>query len=79
VRDNVAKLALISEHADQKIVLAGLRADQQAKTACAESSESDPVAPGQLCPFSFAFIPMQDNCGVGLPAIGFSSLTFRRS
>src|SRR5438093_11304251 len=63
VRDDVAKLTPISEHADQKIVLAGLRADQQVKTAFVEPPESDPVAPGQLCPYGFAFIPMQDNCG----------------
>jgi hypothetical protein len=46
VRDDVAKLAPISEHADQKIMLAGLCADQQAKTAFVESPKSDPVAPG---------------------------------
>jgi len=46
VRDDVAKLTPISEHADQKIVLAGLCADQQAKTALVEPPKSDPVAPG---------------------------------
>jgi hypothetical protein len=45
MRDDVIKLASISEHADQKIVLAGLCADQQAKAALVESPKSDPVAP----------------------------------
>jgi hypothetical protein len=45
MRDDVIKLASISEHADQKIVLAGLCADQQAKTAFVEPPKSDPVAP----------------------------------
>jgi len=46
VRDNVAKLTPISEHAYQKIVLAGLCTDQEAKTAFVEPPKSDPVAPG---------------------------------
>jgi hypothetical protein len=45
VRDDVAKLTPISKHADQKIVLAGLCADQQA-AAFVEPPKSDPVAPG---------------------------------
>src|SRR5215467_10431702 len=67
VGNDVAKFAAISEHADQKVMLARLCADQQAKTAFVEAPKSDPVAPGQLCPYGFAFIPMQDNRAFGRP------------
>src|SRR5437870_13491002 len=61
VRDDVAKLTPISEDADQKVVLAGLCADQQAKTTFVEPPKSNPVAPGQLRPYGFASVPTQDN------------------
>ena len=45
MRDHIAELTVCSEHADQKEMLAGFGASQQAEAPFAESAKPDPVAP----------------------------------
>src|SRR5262249_24097452 len=65
VRDHVHELTAITENADQKVMLAGLGADEQAEAICLQSPKSNPVAPGQSCPRGLTFVPMQDDGAVG--------------
>ncbi len=61
MRDRVAQLAAIPKNADEKIVLAGLSAGQQAEATVAQSPEPNPLAPGQFGPTGPVFVPMQDD------------------
>ena len=55
MRNHIAELAVRSQHADKKIVLAGLGTDEQARSLVAENLESEPN-PAKAIP-SHAFWP----------------------